>query len=311
MPKLILHPGTPQAREFELQPGRNYVGRGFTNDFRIEDASVSVSHVQLMVTGNTVSVKDLGSTNGTFINAAPIKEGFLQPGQTLQVGGVEMLFAGDLPAEAVTAGYAPTLALPRPGGGRFTVPSAGPARPGMPIASAAPAPVFRQGPVPFNPGAPVPQQPQPEPVPIAAALAAFAPIERPRPSVSATTGNPVFRCMANGFGAAFLIAVLWTGFAAYFRFAPAPYFSWAAGLICGFAVRSGSRGRSGAPFSLVATGFCLLAVFAGDLGQVFAIQTASFRNENLLGLLAGAFSAWWLGGGTILSSIARRERMAG
>src|SRR5690242_232124 len=112
MPKLVLNPGTPQAREFELQPGRNYIGRGFTNDFRIEDASVSVSHVQLILNGNSVAVKDLGSTNGTFIDRAPIKEAYLQPGQKLQLGGVEMLFAGDLAASTVAAGIAPTLALP-------------------------------------------------------------------------------------------------------------------------------------------------------------------------------------------------------
>src|SRR5271156_717738 len=92
MPKLVINPGTPQAREFELKPGTNYLGRGFANDFKIEDPSVSSSHAEIMVSGNSVLVKDLGSTNGTFVNRAPVTNVPLQPGQWLRLGGVEMLF---------------------------------------------------------------------------------------------------------------------------------------------------------------------------------------------------------------------------
>ncbi|MDB6122439.1 MAG: domain containing protein, partial [Pedosphaera sp.] len=59
MPRLVINPGTPQARELPLKPGVNYVGRGFANDLKIEDGSVSTSHCQIMVDGNQVIVKDL------------------------------------------------------------------------------------------------------------------------------------------------------------------------------------------------------------------------------------------------------------
>src|SRR5579872_7020549 len=97
MPKLVINPRTPQAREIELKPGANFLGRGFANDFTIEDASVSSSHAQIVVEGDSVMVKDLGSTNGTCIDREPVTESALQPGQILRLGGVEMLLQGDPP----------------------------------------------------------------------------------------------------------------------------------------------------------------------------------------------------------------------
>lgn len=100
MSRLVINPGTPQAREFILKPGVNYVGRGFANDFKIEDASVSSAHAQITVNGSSVMVKDLGSTNGTFINRLPVTEEALQTGQWLRLGGVEMLLEAE--AQAVS-----------------------------------------------------------------------------------------------------------------------------------------------------------------------------------------------------------------
>src|SRR5260221_864999 len=103
MPKLVVNAGTPQAREFELKPGTNYLGRGFANDFKIEDPSVSGSHAQIVLNGGAVMGKDLGSTNGTFINRSPVTEAALQPGQLLRLGGVELLFQCEV--TAITAAW--------------------------------------------------------------------------------------------------------------------------------------------------------------------------------------------------------------
>ncbi len=95
MPRLVLNAGTAEARGFELKPGSNYVGRAFSNDFKIEDPSVSSNHAQFVVEGDVITVKDLGSTNGTFINRSQVVEGFLQPGQIITLGAVELLYEGD------------------------------------------------------------------------------------------------------------------------------------------------------------------------------------------------------------------------
>ena len=74
MARLVINPGSPAAWEIQLKPGANFIGRGFANDFKIPDGSVSGSHCQIMVSDSSVAIKDLGSTNGTFVNRRPVKE---------------------------------------------------------------------------------------------------------------------------------------------------------------------------------------------------------------------------------------------
>jgi hypothetical protein len=61
-------------------------------------------------------------------------------------------------------------------------------------------------------------------------------------------------------------------------------------------MRVASRNRPGAAFSLLAAGFGLLAMFAGETGQVFVLQSISFRDYNLIGLGAGLALAFLVGG---------------
>lgn len=73
----------------ELVPGLNRLGRNPTNDLRVHDATVSSFHCELTVTNNSVIVRDLGSTNGTFIDGQPVSESPARIGQTLQFGQAE------------------------------------------------------------------------------------------------------------------------------------------------------------------------------------------------------------------------------
>jgi pSer/pThr/pTyr-binding forkhead associated (FHA) protein len=95
MPRLVIYPRTPLARELQLKPGENFIGRAFANDLRLEDASVSGSHCQIIVNGASATIRDLGSTNGTYLDRVQVREAALLPGQTLHLGGVEVLFKAD------------------------------------------------------------------------------------------------------------------------------------------------------------------------------------------------------------------------
>jgi DNA-binding NtrC family response regulator len=53
---------------------------------------VSRNHLTVRRQGDTFTVQDLGSTNGTFIDGAHIKEGFLRAGALLEVGDVQLRF---------------------------------------------------------------------------------------------------------------------------------------------------------------------------------------------------------------------------
>lgn len=76
-------------RAHELRPGLSKFGRNPTNDYRISAPSVSSFHAEIQVEGDSIRVRDLGSTNGTFINGQPVQESALVPGDTLRLGEVE------------------------------------------------------------------------------------------------------------------------------------------------------------------------------------------------------------------------------
>ncbi len=85
------------------------IGRGDKNAFQIVEKSVSNQHCEVLLRGNELVVRDLRSTNGTFIGGKTISEAVLQPGQTLRLGTVELRLEisepapGAAPPETVTA----------------------------------------------------------------------------------------------------------------------------------------------------------------------------------------------------------------
>jgi hypothetical protein len=57
----------------------------------VPDGSVSSHHCEILLRGSDVVVKDLNSTNGTFVNGQQITgEAPLKPGQILRLGQIEM-----------------------------------------------------------------------------------------------------------------------------------------------------------------------------------------------------------------------------
>jgi hypothetical protein len=92
MAKLILNPGTTFAREISLRGGRLTLGRSPENDIQINDATISSHHCEMNVSDISVSIKDLGSTNGSFIDGKRIDRAVLQSGQSVRLGNVEAQF---------------------------------------------------------------------------------------------------------------------------------------------------------------------------------------------------------------------------
>ncbi len=62
------------------------LGRGTDADIRVEDRWVSRCHCRLEQIGDTLVVRDLGSTHGTFVNGVQIAEAHVLPGDRLTVG---------------------------------------------------------------------------------------------------------------------------------------------------------------------------------------------------------------------------------
>lgn len=90
MARLVLLSEGFTGRACDLQVERTTVGRLEDNAFQVSEPSVSSHHCEVVLRGNDILVKDLGSTNGTFINGERITESVLKPGQILRLGQVEM-----------------------------------------------------------------------------------------------------------------------------------------------------------------------------------------------------------------------------
>lgn len=82
--------------EYLLKPGANSIGRRQDNDIVIADEAASRQHAQVFLDEalNTVTIRDLGSRNGTFINRRRLTEKFdfkLSPNDVVRIGLYEML----------------------------------------------------------------------------------------------------------------------------------------------------------------------------------------------------------------------------
>ncbi len=99
MAKLVIQNQGMTGRACELHTDRTTIGRVEDNTFQIADASVSSHHCEVHLRGSDIFIRDLNSTNGSFINNEKIMEQVLKPGQTLRLGQVEL----KLEAEGMTS----------------------------------------------------------------------------------------------------------------------------------------------------------------------------------------------------------------
>ena len=108
---LIQNFGRPNQSTHDLHDGVNTVGRGFDNSIIVEDEARSLSrhHAEVIVQGQTVLVRDLKSSNGTFINNQKISEQELKIGDTVRFGSVSFILQ-----ETATTQPIPLTAKPLP-----------------------------------------------------------------------------------------------------------------------------------------------------------------------------------------------------
>jgi pSer/pThr/pTyr-binding forkhead associated (FHA) protein len=97
MAKLVVLSVGMTGRTQELKAEKTTVGRVEDNSFQIAEPSVSSHHCEVLLRGNDVVVRDLSSTNGTYINGEKITEKVIKPGQILRLGQVEMRLETDTP----------------------------------------------------------------------------------------------------------------------------------------------------------------------------------------------------------------------
>ncbi len=85
---LVMFKADGSRRDFPLRAGAMVVGRKNSCELRIPLSSVSRQHCEISLKGDTVKLKDLGSSNGTYHNSIRVQEAELEAGDEIVVGPV-------------------------------------------------------------------------------------------------------------------------------------------------------------------------------------------------------------------------------
>jgi DNA-binding CsgD family transcriptional regulator len=102
----VAGPGAP--RTIELSLGEHVIGREEGVAIRIEDDDVSRRHAKLVVArGPQVSIVDLGSTNGTFVDGRRIDAGLVPLGASIELADTRLVLTDAETAEGLRAAVPP------------------------------------------------------------------------------------------------------------------------------------------------------------------------------------------------------------
>ena len=94
MPKLTVLTEGIEPTSFELAKEVTSVGRVQGNDIVLDHQSVSGSHGELVLRGQDVYIRDLGSTNGSYIDGSKVAESPVQPSEVITFGEVQLKLEG-------------------------------------------------------------------------------------------------------------------------------------------------------------------------------------------------------------------------
>jgi hypothetical protein len=97
MARLVVISRSLAGSAFDLGVDWTTIGRADGNAFQLLEPSVSGRHCEVRTLGDNLVVRDLLSTNGTFVNGEKVAEGVAKPGQTLQLGEVELRYESSAP----------------------------------------------------------------------------------------------------------------------------------------------------------------------------------------------------------------------
>jgi adenylate cyclase len=117
-PKLVIRMPGGLATEFPVRDRLSLGRNPQRNNICISDREVSKEHAVVERRGSEVVVRDLGSSNGTFVNENKISEVRLKDGDVVRVGTTQIVYmAAEVAQAPVTLSANPTPSLMRTGGG--------------------------------------------------------------------------------------------------------------------------------------------------------------------------------------------------
>jgi pSer/pThr/pTyr-binding forkhead associated (FHA) protein len=92
---LLVLKGAGVGARFLLDAAETKIGRDTTNEIQLDDITVSRSHA-MIIKKDGYHIKDLGSLNGTYLNAIAVRDTQVNAGDEIQIGKYHLtLFIGD------------------------------------------------------------------------------------------------------------------------------------------------------------------------------------------------------------------------
>jgi len=89
---LVIISGRPLGKSFFLTKEKIILGRELTSDISIGETSISRNHTEFVKTEEGITARDMGSTNGTFVNDQKIGEKLLEDGDLVRCGNTIFKF---------------------------------------------------------------------------------------------------------------------------------------------------------------------------------------------------------------------------
>ena len=90
--KVLVVSGPLTGHEFTINTETFTLGSGRNNDLVIDDATVSRRHCEINLTPDGYIIRDVGSTNGTYVQGVRIQTAYLGTGSEFQLGETRLLF---------------------------------------------------------------------------------------------------------------------------------------------------------------------------------------------------------------------------
>ena len=92
VPVLVVGKGAEVGERFYLERPEVTIGRDPESDIFLNDVTVSRRHARVLVSGGVVTIQDVGSLNGTYVNDTLVDSAALRSGDSVQIGRFKMVF---------------------------------------------------------------------------------------------------------------------------------------------------------------------------------------------------------------------------
>lgn len=97
---LVVINGVDLGKKYNLSQDSTVVGRSSKVDIQIDEDSISRNHAVIENDGEEIAIRDLKSTNGTYVNDRPIEERTLRDGDQVKIGRTIFKFLSGSNVEA-------------------------------------------------------------------------------------------------------------------------------------------------------------------------------------------------------------------